>query len=190
MWKEQFKNLLGNSLKVTNKPIMKIINCQLEIKIGQFTQEQLNEVLRKIKDWKAAGFDKILPEVWKTMKFDDFCHIYTEYNREMDKELHSLLPKERWPQNHQELQRHNSTSIAAKVYNSLFHIRIEPEIEKVLRKKNGFWRKWSTTSTYSNNPSNHWRSLCQKSQGTIIVCRFFHGIWFHTQRKEGANTSS
>ena len=38
MWKEHFKNLLGNSPEVTDKPIQKIINYQLDIKLGLFTQ--------------------------------------------------------------------------------------------------------------------------------------------------------
>ena len=71
MWKEHFKNLLGKSLKVTDKPITKIINNQLDIKLGQFTQEELNEVLTKIKNRRAAGLDEISPEVWKTRKIDD-----------------------------------------------------------------------------------------------------------------------
>ena len=39
---------------------MKIINNQLDIKLGQFTQEH-DVVLRKIKSRKAAGLNKILP---------------------------------------------------------------------------------------------------------------------------------
>ena len=38
-WKEHFKNLLGNPLEITDKPTKKIINCQLDIKLGQFTEE-------------------------------------------------------------------------------------------------------------------------------------------------------
>ena len=69
MWKEHFKNLLGNSPKVTNKPVKKIVNTQLDIKLGKFTQEELDVVLAKIKKRKAADLDKIHPEVWKTRKF-------------------------------------------------------------------------------------------------------------------------
>ena len=46
MWKD-FKNLFGKSRKDTNKPITKIINNQLDIKLGQLTQEKLDEVQRK-----------------------------------------------------------------------------------------------------------------------------------------------
>ena len=30
----------------------------------------------------------------------------------------------------------------------------------------------------------------KKSWGNTIICRFLQGIWFHSQRKDGANTSS
>ena len=53
--------------KVTDEPIMKITNNQLDIKLGQFSQE-LNVVLIKMKTRKAASLDEILPKVWKTRK--------------------------------------------------------------------------------------------------------------------------
>ena len=55
-WKEHFKNLLRNSPKIIDRTITKIINKQLEIKLGQFIQKELNAVLTKIKNRKAAGF--------------------------------------------------------------------------------------------------------------------------------------
>ena len=42
---------------------MKIISNQLDIKLGQFMQEKLDIVLRKIKNRKTAGLDEIPPEV-------------------------------------------------------------------------------------------------------------------------------
>ena len=42
---------------------MRIINRQLDIKLGPFTQEELNLVLRKIKNRKAAELKEIPPEV-------------------------------------------------------------------------------------------------------------------------------
>ena len=42
--KQHFKNLLGNPPKVTHEPITRIISKQLDIKLGQFTQE-LDSVL-------------------------------------------------------------------------------------------------------------------------------------------------
>ena len=60
---------LENPPKLRMKPITKIISNLLDIKLGQFTQE-LNVILRKIENRKAAGLDGKLPEVWKTRKFD------------------------------------------------------------------------------------------------------------------------
>ena len=71
LWKQQFENLLGNPPKVTHEPITRIISKQLDIKLGPFTQEELDSVLRKIKNRKAAGLDEIPPEVWKTRQFDE-----------------------------------------------------------------------------------------------------------------------
>ena len=71
LWKQHFKNLLRIPPKVTHEPIPRIISKQLHIKLGQFTQEELDSVPRKIKNRKAAGLDKIPPEVWKTLEFDD-----------------------------------------------------------------------------------------------------------------------
>ena len=56
---------------------------QLDIKLGPFTQEELDSVLRKIKNKKAAGLDEIPPEVWKTRQFDDILlrHCNAVYNQ-------------------------------------------------------------------------------------------------------------
>ena len=62
MGKKHFKNLLGKPPKVTDKSIMKIDNYQLDIKLGQFTQDKLDIVLTKIKNRKAASLDEIPPE--------------------------------------------------------------------------------------------------------------------------------
>ena len=48
LWKQHFESLLGKHPKVAHEPIMKIIN-QLDIKLGQFTQEELDSVLKKKK---------------------------------------------------------------------------------------------------------------------------------------------
>ena len=54
LWKQHFENLWGNPLKVTQEPITRIIRKQLDIKLGLFTQEELDSVFRKIKNRKAA----------------------------------------------------------------------------------------------------------------------------------------
>ena len=54
LWKQNFENLLGNRLKVTHEPITRIISKQLDIKLGEFMQEELNSVLRKIYNKKNS----------------------------------------------------------------------------------------------------------------------------------------
>ena len=58
LWKQHFKNLF---LKVTDEPITKIISNQLDIKHRQFTQEELDLVLRKSFNTKGTGPDEISP---------------------------------------------------------------------------------------------------------------------------------
>ena len=84
-WKQHFKNLLGNPTKVTHEPITTIISKQLDIKLGPFTQEELDCVLKKLKNRKAAGLDEIPPEVWKTRQFDDILlrHCNAVYNQNL-----------------------------------------------------------------------------------------------------------
>ena len=36
---------------------------------------------------------------------------------------------------------------------------------------------------------NHWRSICKKIWGSITVDGFLQSLQFHTQRKDGANTT-
>ena len=74
--------MLGKSPKVMDEPITKILCDQLDIKLEPFTQEELDAVLRKINNSKAAGLNEISPEVWKTRKFDNILLRYcnTVYN--------------------------------------------------------------------------------------------------------------
>ena len=76
LWKQHFENLLGNLPKVTYEQVTRIISKQFDIKVGQFMQEELDLVLRKVKNRKAVGLDDIPPEVWKTMEFDDILLRY------------------------------------------------------------------------------------------------------------------
>ena len=45
--------------------ITRIISKQLDIKLGLFTKEELDSVLRKSKNREVAGLDEIPPEVWR-----------------------------------------------------------------------------------------------------------------------------
>ena len=47
LWKQHFENLLGNPPKITHEPITRIISKQLDIKLGPFTLEELDSVLRR-----------------------------------------------------------------------------------------------------------------------------------------------
>ena len=153
LWKQHFENWLGNPTKITHEPITRIISKQLDIKLRPFTQEELDSVLRKIKNRKAAGLDEIPPEVWKTRQFDDILlrHCNAVYNQN---------PIYRWMKGYilpfpkkgdlglaKNYRGITLTSIAAKIYNALLRNRIEPKIDNILRKnQNGFRRNRSTTS--------------------------------------------
>ena len=150
LWKQHFKDLLGNPPKVTHEPITGITSKQLNIKLGQFTQE-LDSVLRKIKNRKAAWLDEIPPVVWKTREFDDIllrlCNAVYNQNT-IDRWTKGCIP--RFPKKSdlglaKNYRAINLTSKVAKIYNALLRNRIEPKIEKILRKnQNGFrgnpWR--------------------------------------------------
>ena len=153
LWEQHFKNLLGNLPKITDEPITRIISKQLDIKLGPFTKEELNSVLKKIKNSKAAGLDEIPPEVWKTRQFDDIllrqCNAVYSQNRIERWMKGCILPFPKkgdlgLAKNYRWI---TLTSIAAKIYNALLRNRIEPKIDNILRKNlNGFRRNRSTTS--------------------------------------------
>ena len=153
LWKQHFENLLGNPPKITHEPITRIISKQLDIKLGPFTQEELDSVLRKMKNRKAAGLDVIPPEVWKARQFDDILlrHCNAVYNQNpIDRWMKGCIlpfPKKGDLGLAKNYRGITLTSIAAKIYNALLRNRIEPEIDNILRKnQNGFRRNRSTTS--------------------------------------------
>ena len=95
LWKQHFENLQGNPPKETHEPITTIICKQLDIKLGPFTQEELDSVLKKLKNRKAAGLDEIPSEVWKTRQFDDILlrHCNAVYNQNLnDRWMKGCIP--------------------------------------------------------------------------------------------------
>ena len=70
-WKDHFQNLLGRAPVISDQPIQPIISEELNIKKGPFSADELEVVLKKTKNRKAAGLDDIPPEVWKTGHFND-----------------------------------------------------------------------------------------------------------------------
>ena len=157
LWKQHFENLLGNPPKITHEPITRITSKQLDIKLQPFIQEELDSVLRKIRNRKAAGVDEIPPEVWKTRQFDNILlrHCNAVYNQNpIDRWMKGCIlpfPKKGdlgLAKNYRGIIR---TSIAAKIYNALLRHRIEPKIDNIHRKnQNGFRRYKSTTSQILN----------------------------------------
>ena len=93
-WKHSFENLLGNPPNGNHEPITRIISKQLDIKLGSFTQEKLDSILRKNKNRKAARLDETPPETWKTRKFDDISmlrHYNAVYNP-IDRWIKGCIP--------------------------------------------------------------------------------------------------
>ena len=116
-------------------------------------QEELDSVIRKIKNRKTVWLDEIPPEVWKTRQFDDILlwHCNTIYNQNtIDRWTNGCIltfPKKEDLGLAENCRGITLTSIAAKIYNALLRNRIEPKIENMLRKnQNGFQRNRSTTS--------------------------------------------
>ena len=54
-WKKHFQNLLGNPPEFTDNPTEKIINSQQDIKLGQFSEKELEKIGGK----KAAGMGEM-----------------------------------------------------------------------------------------------------------------------------------
>ena len=115
--------------------------------MAQFTQVELDSVLRKIKNRKAAGLDGIPPEVRKTRNFDDtrFRQCNVGYNQNpIDRWMKGCilpLPKKGDLGLSKNYRGITLTSIADQIYNDRLHNRIEPKIDNILWKnQNGFRR--------------------------------------------------
>ena len=150
--RKHFENLLGKPQKVTHELITIIICNQLGIKLGQFTQEELNPLLRKIRKRKVEGLDEIPSEVRKTREFNDILlrHCNAVYNQNTinrwTKGCILPFPKKDNLGIAKNYRGITLTSIEAKIYNALLSNSIEPKIEKIFRKnQNGFRRNRSTT---------------------------------------------
>ena len=123
---------------------------QLDIKLGQFMPEELDSVLRKIRNRKAAGLDEIPPEVWKTRELDDILlrHSNAACNQNTidrwTKRYILPFPKKGDLGLAKNYRGKTLTSIATKKYSAQLRNRIEPKIENIFRKnQNGFRRNRS-----------------------------------------------
>ena len=188
LWEQHFKNLLGSLPKITDELITRIISKQLDIKLGPFTKEELDSVLKKIKNRKAAGLDEIPPEVWKTRQFDDIllwqCNAVYSQNRIERWMKGCILPFPKkgdlgLAKNYRGI---TLTSIAAKIYNALLRNCIEPKIDNILRKnQNVFRRNRSTTSQILTVRRILEGVRAKNLQATLL---------FHPQRENGTNPTS
>ena len=123
-WMNHFQNLLGKSPIVSDSAIEKVIEHDLEIKTGPFNKPELDLVLNKLQNKKAAGLDGIPPEVWKTGKFNDllyYCNEVYKGNAIQSWTEVCILP---FPKKGDLSKTSNYrgitlTSIAAKIYNAL-----------------------------------------------------------------------
>ena len=144
-----FQNLLGKSPIVSDSTIEKVVEHDLEIKIRPFNELELDLVLKKLPNKKATGLDRISPEVWKTGKFNDlllyYCNEVYKGNVIQSWTEGCILP---FPKKGDLSKTSNYrgitlTSIAAKIYNALLLNRIQPEMEKILRRNQNGFRNWT-----------------------------------------------
>ena len=76
LWKQHFENLLGNPPKITHEPITRIISKQLDMKLGPFTQEELDSVLRKkLKIGKLQGWTKFPRKYGRPDNSTTYCSV-------------------------------------------------------------------------------------------------------------------
>ena len=171
-WQYHFQNLLGNAPNVSDTVVEQIVDYLLDIKLGNFLDAEIIEVIKKTKNKKAAGLDNIPPEVWKTQAFNDIlldlCNAV--YNGEMiEKWTEGCIlpfPKKGDLGLAKNYRRITLTSIAAKIYNSLLLNRVQPKVEKVLRKNQ--WRDRIIDQMKENQrKENHgfMKSIC-----TVLHC--------------------
>ena len=78
----------------------------------------------------------------------------------------------------------------AKIYNDILRNCIEPKIEKILKKNQNSFRRNQSSTSQILIICRILEDVCAKIPlGHTIICQLFQGIWLHTQRDVGANTS-
>ena len=150
-------------------------------------QEELDSVLRKIKNRKAAGIDEITLETWKTKELDYILlrHCNAVYNQNtIDRWTKG------WPRNSQELPRyslyiHSSQDLQC----STTQLHRTENWENTLEESKWLSEKSIYDISNFDYPSNSRRCTCKKPRGNNIICWLIQGLWLHTQKENGANTS-
>ena len=131
-------NLLRKAPGISRQHIQQIIDTELPIKKGPFSEDELGAVLNKLKNEKAPGLDEIPPEVWKTRSFNDIlletCNAtHNQSSTEISTRRYILpFPKRGDISLTTNYTGITLTPIATKIYSSMLLNRIQPEIEKFL----------------------------------------------------------
>ena len=175
LWKQHLENLLGNPPKVTHETITRIISKQLDIKLGPFTQEELDWVLRKIKNRRAAGLTRFPQKYGRLLR-----HCNTVYNQNpIDRWIKGCIlhfPKKNDLGLAKNYRGITLTSIAAKIYNALLRNCIEPKIDNILRKnQNGFRETVAAITILYRNTKVKVRSPYRDTEYFDIVARVLQG---------------
>ena len=142
-------------------------------------------------------FATIFYLVWKTRQFDDILlrHCNAVYNQNLiDRWIKGcILP---FPtkgdlglaQNYRGITR---TSIVAKIYNTPLRNRIEPKIDSILWKnQNGFWKNRSMASQILTIRRLLEGVREKNPTGDNTICWLYQGLWFHSQKENGTNSTS
>ena len=94
------------------------MNIPLNIKLRQFTEEELDLHWRTCKSWKFTYLYEIPRKEWKTKRFDDivlrlYYPVYKQSTTEKWKKMATPSPSQgHWPRNHKELPKYNLTVLA------------------------------------------------------------------------------
>ena len=105
-------------------------------------EEELDAVLKKFKSRKSAGLNEILPEVEKTIKFDDIVLRFCNKQNTIEKWTRGcflLFSKKGDLGITKNYRNITLTAIATKLYNAILLNHILPEIEKILGKRRTFF---------------------------------------------------
>ena len=152
LWKEHFQNLLGKPPNIKDTIITTVVEKELDVKKGAFTMDELERVLKNVKNGKACGLDNIPAEVWKLGAFNDtllnLCNALYQ-GHPIDRLTEGCLlpfPKKGDLGITKNYRGITLTSIAAKIYNAMLLNRLRPHMDPILRKnQNGFRTNRSTS---------------------------------------------
>ena len=69
IWKDHFKNLLGQSPEIDDQPVLKVFDT-LPIKTGEFTAIKLQASIKSFQNNKATDLANILIETWENRLYE------------------------------------------------------------------------------------------------------------------------